>query len=111
MYSPTSLGGTPGGSQSKANEPNPFFNEFQPNGDKKGETITVVEPVNRPPRARAPSSPSRPLGGRIERRQTSDGSGSGPSDEQPKQNMGFLSRVKSLKGGPRKPKAEKIGDE
>ncbi len=109
MYSPTSLA-TPGGSQANASEPNPFFNEFQPNGDKRGESITVVEPANRPSRARAPSSPSRPLTGRIERRQTSDGSGSGPSEEQPKQSMGFLSRVKSLKGGPKKPRAEKVGE-
>ena len=90
---------TPGGSQVPANESNPFFNEFEPNTEKNGESITIIEPANRPGRARAPSSPRRGFGELLGRRVTSDGSGN--SDEV--KPSGFLSRVKSLKGG-RKPR-------
>jgi hypothetical protein len=95
----------PGGSsnRAKASDNNPFFNEFESNGDKK-ETLTFVEPETKPARARAPSSPSGPTGERLERRITTGSTG---NEEAPKQNTGFLSRVKSLKGGPRRPKAEK----
>ncbi|KAH8654500.1 Pal1 cell morphology protein-domain-containing protein [Tricladium varicosporioides] len=93
---------TPGGN--KLHESNPFFNEFS-KGDDKIETkekITFVEP-EKPGRPRAPSSPRRGFAG-LERRVTSDGTG----DAQPKTGGGgFLSRVKSLKGGPRKPRGEK----
>jgi len=94
----------PGGTnRAKGNDNNPFFNEFESNGDKK-ESITFVEPETKPARARAPSSPGGPVGERLERRVTTGSTG---NEEAPKQNMGFLSRVKSLKGGPRRPKAEK----
>lgn len=87
---------TPGGS--KIHESNPFFNEFSKGDDKPKERVTIVEP-ERTGRARAPSSPGRGFAG-LERRVTSDGSSGG---EAPKTGGGFLSRVKSLKGGPRKP--------
>ena len=93
---------TPGGS--KASEANPFFNEFTKGDDSKKESITIVEPQITG-RARAPSSPRHPFGDRLERRVTSDGSSGG--DQPSKTGGGFLSRVKSLKGGPRKPKVEK----
>jgi len=91
---------TPGGS--KIGEANPFFNEFTKDDDSKKESITIVAP-EKTGRARAPSSPRRGLGERLERRVTSDGSGG--ADVPAKTGGGFLSRVKSLKGGPRKPKA------
>jgi hypothetical protein len=88
---------TPGGS--KISESNPFFSEFS-KGDDSKEGISIAEP-QKTGRARAPSSPRRGFGERLERRVTSDGS----SGEAPaKAGGGFLSRVKSLKGGPRKPK-------
>lgn len=104
VYSPEAR--TPGGSRV---ESNPFFNEFTKGDDSKDgkkENITIVEPV-RTGRARAPSSPRRGLGERLERRVTSDGSGDMPPSVAPKTGGGFLSRVKSLKGGPRKPRTDK----
>ncbi|PQE24447.1 Pal1 cell morphology protein [Rutstroemia sp. NJR-2017a BBW] len=84
---------TPGGS--RVNDANPFFNEFSKGDDTiKEESLTSVE-SQRPQHTRAPSSPPG-----IERRVTSDGNGGGASGG------GFLSRVKSLKGGPRKPRVE-----
>jgi hypothetical protein len=91
---------TPGGT--KIHESNPFFNEFSKGDDKPKESITIVEP-EKTGRARAPSSPRRGFNG-LERRVTSDGSSGG---EALKVGGGFLSRVKSLKGGPRKPRTER----
>jgi hypothetical protein len=100
-YSPTSPTlYTPNGTRLRAQERNPFFNEYD--ADKK-ESINVVRPGSSAGRARAPSSPGLPSGGPLERRTTTDSIGV----EAPKQSTGFLSRVKSLKGGPRRPKAEK----
>ncbi|TEY74675.1 hypothetical protein BOTCAL_0071g00090 [Botryotinia calthae] len=92
-------GYTPGGSRS--NEANPFFNEFGKRDDTiKEETTTFPELPPRPGRSRAPSNPPG-----IERRVTSDSIGE--SSRAPASNGGgFLSRVKSLKGGPRKPRVE-----
>ncbi|KAI9730467.1 MAG: hypothetical protein M1818_008162 [Claussenomyces sp. TS43310] len=88
---------TPRGSRTRSDN-NPYFAEYEPN---KGDSITIVEPANRPGRARAPSSPGRRgVGDRLERRATAD---SGGFSDEPK-SQGFLSRVKSLKGGPRKPR-------
>ncbi|KAH7409407.1 Pal1 cell morphology protein-like protein [Cadophora sp. MPI-SDFR-AT-0126] len=102
MYSPELR--TPGGS--KVNETNPFFNEFSKGDDSKKESITIVEP-EKTGRARAPSSPPRRgFGERLERRVTGDGTDMPPSTSQ-KTGGGFLSRVKSLKGGPRKARAER----
>lgn len=88
---------TPGGS--RVPDSNPFFNEFTAGDDTKKEGSTIVEPV-RPTRSRAPSHPQP----RLERRATSDSSDMPPSTHatQPRMGGGFLSRVKSLKGGPRK---------
>lgn len=97
VYTPHSDGQTtPNGSRSRT-ENNPFFNEYEPG---KGESITIVEPSRRPGRARAPSSPGSRGGERLERRLTSDSEGFGEESKP----SGFLSRVKSLKGGPRKPR-------
>ncbi len=102
VYSPEAR--TPGGT--KVGEANPFFNEFTKSDDSKKEAITIVEP-ERNGRARAPSSPRRGFGERLERRGTTDGSGALPPSTAPKLGGGFLSRVKSLKGGARKPRTEK----
>ncbi|KAF8848672.1 Pal1-domain-containing protein [Acephala macrosclerotiorum] len=103
VYSPEAR--TPGGTKA---ESNPFFEEFSKGDDsiKKDGGITIAEP-ERTGRARAPSSPRRGFGERLERRVTSDGNGDMPPSVAPKTGGGFLSRVKSLKGGPRKPRAEK----
>lgn len=90
---------TPNGTQI---DTNPFFNEFSKGDDSKEmkkETVTFVEPVKEM-RPRAPSSP-KGYGGPLERRATSDGADQPPAV---KPSVGFLARVKSLKGGPRKPK-------
>lgn len=92
------------GGRSKASEKNPFFNEYSKGDDQNGrgsEHITVVEPERRPGRARAPSSPK---GYGLERRTTDDGTdGMAPEKPATGGGGGFLSRVKSLKGG-RKPR-------
>ncbi|KAB8294921.1 hypothetical protein EYC80_006878 [Monilinia laxa] len=86
---------------SKPNDANPFFNEFSRGDDRmKEEAVTFAELPPRPGRSRAPSNPPG-----IERRVTSDSIGE--SSRGPGSNGGgFLSRVKSLKGGPRKPRVE-----
>lgn len=104
MTSPDAPAYTPGGT--KITESNPFFSEFSKGDDSKKENITIVEPERLSGRDRAPSSPNRGFGGRLERRVTSDGS-SGADAPAKSSGGGFLSRVKSLKGGPRKPRAEK----
>ena len=104
LVSPDTPAYTPGGS--KITETNPFFNEFSKGDDSKKESITIVEPERQMGRARAPSSPRRGLGERLERRVTSDGSSGTDAPAKPS-GGGFLNRVKSLKGGPRKPRAEK----
>lgn len=96
-FTPEGTNYTPGGS--KIHESNPFFNEFTKGEDPKKESITIVEP-ERPSRARAPSSPRRGL----ERRATDASSGGDPPVTKQSVGNSFLSRVKSLKGGPRKPK-------
>jgi len=97
---------TPGGS--KRSEQKGYFDEFgMPTtmaDAKKGESITIVEPLDRPGRARASSNP-RDDGPSLNRRRTNDGPPT--SYVEPKQSGGFLSRVKSLKGGPRKPREPK----
>jgi hypothetical protein len=104
IYSPEAR--TPGGTRV---ESNPFFNEFTKGDDSKKESVTIVEPERpeRTGRARAPSSPRRGFGERLERRVTSDGSGDMPPSVAPKTGGGFLSRVKSLKGGPRKSRGDR----
>lgn len=97
--SPYSAGG------SKKTEKNPFFDEFGNSTEhKKGDSITIVEPLDRPGRARAPSSPQDDVPA-LTRRKTNEGPPN--SYVEPKTGGGFLSRVKSLKGGPRKPREPK----
>jgi hypothetical protein len=102
MTSPQTPLFTPGGTEI---ESNPFFNEFTKGDDSNGgkkETLTFVEPVKNG-RPRAASSP-KPFGGGLQRRATSEGSPAPEQSNAPKPTgNGFLARVKSLKGGPRKP--------
>jgi Pal1 cell morphology protein len=94
VATPTSPLGT---SQSLHNN-NPFFKDYDKEYEKKGAQIVFAE--EKAGRARAPSSPRRGLG--LERKITAESVG-----EEPKSGGGgFLSRVKSLKGGPRRAKRE-----
>lgn len=91
------------GSRMNGNEKNPFFKEPEANEEildtkkdsNKEEFVATAEPDGRP---RAPSSPRRGFGERLERRATADGTG----EEVPKTG-GFLSRVRSLKGKKQRP--------
>lgn len=91
---------------------NPFFSDYDDAYEKKGQRIQIAE-QQRPngsigggedhtnARSRALSSPKRvPTGGILERRMTNDGAVGGPA-EPSGGGGGFLSRVKSLKGGKR----------
>jgi hypothetical protein len=98
---------TPGGTKSP--ESNPFFHEFSKGDDAKKDGVTIVEPI-KTARARAPSSPNARLE-RLERRATGDGTDMPPSVVPKTGGGGFLSRVKSLKGGPRKPRGERVAQE
>lgn len=82
-----------GPSRMHQGENNPFDSMYDEAYDRKGASITVAE-KERGGRARAPSSPMRPL----ERRITTD---SADVDPENKPAGGFLNRVKSLKGGRR----------
>jgi hypothetical protein len=84
--------------QSTQDSTNPFFKDYDREYEKKGAQITFAE--EKTGRARAPSSPKRGLG--LERKTTSES-----TVEEPKSGGGFLSRVKSLKGGPRRARGEK----
>ncbi|EHY54603.1 hypothetical protein HRR83_004275 [Exophiala dermatitidis] len=75
---------------------NPFFQDYDKDYEKKGTQIAFVEEQQKTGRARAPSSPRYGLG--LERKMTSESVGA----EEPKSvstGGGFLSRVKSMKGG------------
>ncbi|KAI9891368.1 MAG: hypothetical protein M1814_002881 [Vezdaea aestivalis] len=106
---------------------NPFFNEYDQAYDRKGASIAEAEQrtkvvagaevpqedkIDVVRRARAPSSPKTRLGfGPIlERRVTSGDTPTEDSAFKPASSSGgFLSRVKSLKGGKRtRPQAEKV---
>ncbi|KAL2283972.1 hypothetical protein FJTKL_09213 [Diaporthe vaccinii] len=81
---------------SARNETNPFFAEYEPGKDGE-EQITVRKMSQAGPGS--PASPSLP--GTLERRSTTDALG-GPEQQQPKKSGGgLLTRMKSLKGGPR----------
>lgn len=103
--SPTSPGEVQSaGGMRKIQETKPFFNDYDDAYEKKGQKIQIAEEQNRVEggglRARAISSPKRgPPPGILERRVTHDGAGSSADSEAKKE--GFLSRVKSLKGGKR----------
>ncbi len=79
---------------------NPFFKDYDREYEKKGAQITFAE--EKASRAGAPSSPKQRVLG-LERKTTIESVG-----EEPKTSGGgFLSRVRSLKGGPRKARAER----
>lgn len=82
------------GGMSRQNETNPFFDDYDDAYERKGAAIKVAETDNRDGPLRSPSSPQNGL----TRSLTTESMGS-PRDEKPQ--SGFLSRVKSLKGGRR----------
>ena len=93
-----SAGGMP-----KIQEKNPFFTDHDDAYEKKGAKIQIAEEKNRIDssvgRDRATSSPKRAaMPGLLERRITNDGTGVVDSESK---SGGFLSRVRSLKGGRR----------
>ena len=95
MTSPEPMAGTPTsplGSGKSEVKNNPFFKDYDKEYEKKGAQIEAAEVKGG--RARAPSSPRRGLG--LERSKTAESTGG----EDGKSGGGFLSRVKSLKGGP-----------
>ena len=98
------------GGLKKFRETNPFFNNYDDEYEKKGAKIQIAEEQNKASlsaatsgrgRARAPSNPVRGLTGAapLERRFTSDTSGAGTLDTGESKSGGFLSRVRSLRGG------------
>ena len=106
--SPTSPNGKPmsagGMARIKENKQNPFFNDYDDQYEKKGARIQIAEGQNRDEsgtdsRARAFSNRGGPPPSMLERRVTHDGAGA--ADEGKTGGGGFLSRVKSLKGGRR----------
>ena len=112
----------PGDAQSAGGMPlitksNPFFNDYDTAYESKGQKIQIAEEKSRRDsigggeeqinadtiaRSRTMSSPKRaPASGLfLERRITSDGTNTGNADSK-ESGGGFLSRVKSLKGGKR----------
>jgi hypothetical protein len=97
MKSPTS----PLGTGKTEGNVNPFFKDYDQEYEKKGAQIASAE--EKQGRTRAPSSPRR-VGLGLERKMTADSADGG---EDSKSGGGFLSRVKSLKGGPRRARAER----
>ena len=102
------------GSSNKMYERNPFFDEYDGAYDKKGASIKIAEQdkdvgrsradseakkglLSDAGRARAPSSPPQPL----QRSITADSVGEAAAKPALGVGGGFLSRVKSLKGGKR----------
>ncbi|KAH8708556.1 Pal1 cell morphology protein-domain-containing protein [Phaeosphaeriaceae sp. PMI808] len=81
-------------SQTTSSEKNPFFNEYDQAYDAKGASIKASESNSKD----APSSPGR---NPLHRAITSDSLGSPNPEAKP--SGGFLNRVKSLKGGRRRP--------
>jgi hypothetical protein len=97
MKSPTSPLGT---AKSESNA-NPFFKDYDQEYEKKGAQIASAE--EKQGRTRAPSSPRRGGLG-LERKITAESAEGG---EDGKSKGGIMSRVKSLKGGPRRARAER----
>lgn len=85
---------------------NPFFKDYDQEYEKKGQQIAFAEAQEKVEgRARAPSSPRRGLG--LERTKTAESIGGGEEAKQESKASGFLNRVKSLKGGPRRTRPER----
>ena len=97
---PLASSGSVAPSAGKAIETNPYFADHDKEYEKKGAKIATAEAGDG--RSRAPSSPKRPGTG-LERTTTSDSIGGGESSK----TAGFIQRVKSLKGGPRKARPER----
>lgn len=107
-----SAGGPVRARYNKENEVNPFDNDYESAFDKKGTQIRIAE-QEKPSAShgRNGSSPKPPLG--LSRTRTSDSdvptkgnTRSSNEDDRPNTSTGggFLSRMKSLKGGPRRPR-------
>ncbi|KAI5369845.1 hypothetical protein Slin15195_G007230 [Septoria linicola] len=106
-----SAGGPVQARYNKENEVNPFDNDYEAAFEKKGTQIRIAEQEKPYNRARAGSSPRAPP---LTRTQTSDarlpsrnGRGSSGDEERPTTSgvSGFLNRMRSVKGGPRRPRA------
>jgi hypothetical protein len=98
-----SAGGPTRARFTKENEVNPFDNDYENAYEKKGAQIKIAE-QEKPPgmgRNRAPSDTKGGLG--LTRSQTADGGAVRPpsGDGEKSSGGGFLSRMKSLKGGRR----------
>ena len=93
IASPTS----PSGIGRSENNANPFFKDYDREYDKKGAQIAFAAEEKAVGRNRAPSSPRRGPG--LERKMTAESTNGG--EESKSSGGGFLSRVKSLKGGRR----------
>ncbi|KAF2275459.1 Pal1-domain-containing protein [Westerdykella ornata] len=105
--SPASPQAQSAGGYSKANEQNPFFDDYDKAYDNKSAAIKVAESENKDNAVKSPgpASPGAASRNPLTRAVTADNlEGGAPSE--PKPQSGFLSRVKSLKGG-RKPRAER----
>lgn len=92
------------GGRGKVNEKNAFFQDYDAAYDQKGVKIAAATEEVRAEkekvgRTRTASSPRRGLG--LERKITNDVVSVGGGEEQKSGGGGFLSRVKSLKGGRR----------
>ena len=99
------------GGLGKIAESNPFFNDYDDAYAKKGAKIQVAEEqkaaAHAPARARAPSSPQATnQRNPLERSFTVDSPPKVPNDSADGKSGGFLSRVKSLRGG-RRPRPQR----
>ena len=92
---------SPPGTGKRETNANPVFKDYDQESEKKGAQIASAEESQG--RTRAPSSPRRGGTG-LERKITAD---SMDGVEEGKMGGGFLSRVKSLKGGPRRTRVER----
>ncbi|GIZ39310.1 hypothetical protein CKM354_000269700 [Cercospora kikuchii] len=104
-----SAGGPVKAKFSKDNEINPFDSDYEAAFDKKGTQIRIAEQERPRNRSRSGSSPKAPP---LTRTQTSDarlpsrnGRVSSGDEERPSGVSGFLNRMRSVKGGPRRPRA------
>lgn len=92
---------SPPGTSRSLHDNNPFFKDYEKEGTSGRNSATqFVFAEEQSGRARAPSSPMRGMG--LERKTTIES-----IDEEPKSGGGFLSRVRSLKGGPRRARGDK----
>jgi hypothetical protein len=90
----------------KANEKNPFFDDYDTAYENKGAAIKVAESENKDGAIKSPNSPTNGASRNHLTRAITADSLEGPPPGEPKQPSGFLNRVKSLKGG-RRPRPER----